>query len=225
MTGAPTSGGPMIAAPAPVVAGSLGILGGTFDPIHLGHLAIGEEVRERLGLERVLFVPAGVPPHRLDPPGASAEDRLAMVRLAIADNAAFAVSRIELDRDGPSFSVDTVAAIAGERRASRARGELWFIASDEAFRALPTWHEADRLLSLARFAVVPRASADRLDRGWVARTLPGMEDRVAFLEGPLLPISGTAIRARVAAGRSLRYLVPDAVARYIREHRLYHDSP
>jgi nicotinate-nucleotide adenylyltransferase len=208
-------------AAAPVVPGSLGILGGTFDPIHHGHLAIAEEVREQLGLERVLFIPAGVPPHRADAPAASPEDRFAMVELAIADNAAFEVSRIELDRPGASYSVDTVAALVDAERVAGRVPDLWFIASAEAVRALPTWREPDRLLAMTRFAVVPRAGSGPLETGWVERELPAGVGRIVFLDGPLLPISGTVLRARAAAGRSLRYLVPEAVARYIRDHRLY----
>jgi nicotinate-nucleotide adenylyltransferase len=207
--------------PAPVISGSAGILGGTFDPIHHGHLAIAEEVRERLGLERVLFVPSRVPPHRPVAPGASAEDRFAMVELAIAANPAFAVSRIELDRPGPSYSVDTVAGLVEQARAAGREADLWFIASTEAVRALPTWRQPERLLAMTRFAVVPRAGSEPLDEAWLTARLPGAAGRLALLDGPLLPISGTALRARAAVGRSLRYLVPEAVARYIGDHRLY----
>ena len=216
--------GSALAAPAAVVAGSLGILGGTFDPIHTGHLAIAEEVRETLGLERVLFVPAGVPPHRPAAPAASPEDRLAMVRLAVADNPAFAASAIELEREGPSFSVDTVEQLAREIRPGGRTPDLWFVLSSEAFGLLHTWHEPERLLHAARVAVVPRAGSATLGGAWVAAHFPGFEDRVRFIDGPQLLISGTEIRRRAAAGRSLRYLVPDEVACYIGDHRLYQRS-
>ena len=218
---------PSVAPAAPLVPGSIGILGGTFDPIHHGHLAIAEEVRERLGLERVLFVPARVPPHRSIAPGASAEDRHAMVRLAVADNPAFEVSRVELDRPGPSYSVDTVALLAGEVRAMGREPNLWFIASAEAIRGLPTWREPERLLGMTRFAVVPRAGAEPLDEAWLTARLPAAAGRLVLLDGPLMLVSGTVIRARAAVGRSLRYLVPEAVARYIGDHRLYRpeDTP
>jgi nicotinate-nucleotide adenylyltransferase len=214
-------GSASLESPAPVVPGSLGILGGTFDPIHLGHLAIAEEVRETLGLERLLFVPAGIPPHRPTAPAATAEDRLAMVRLAVADNPAFLASAIELERDGPSFSVDTVEQLAAEVRRAGRRPDLWFVLSAEAFGQLHTWHEPERLLVAARVAVVPRAGAPQVTRAWVAAHFRGYEDRVRFLDGPQLGISGTSVRARAAAGRSLRYLVPEEVARYIESHRLY----
>ena len=210
-----------VAPAAAVVPGSVGILGGTFDPIHHGHLAIAEEVRERLGLERVLFVPARVPPHRSLEPGASAEDRFAMVSLAVADNPAFEVSRVELDRPGLSYSVDTVALLSDAERAVGREPNLWFIASAEAIRGLPTWRQPERLVGMTRFAVVPRAGADPLDEAWLTSRLPAAAGRVMLLDGPLMLVSGTVIRARAAAGRSLRYLVPEAVARYIGDHRLY----
>jgi len=207
--------------PAPVVAGSLGILGGTFDPIHHGHLVIAEEVREALGLERVLIVPAATPPHKPGRPVTAAEHRLAMAELAIAGNPAFAVSRMELDRGGRSFTVDTLEALRAER--GPGAEDPWFILSSEALAELRSWRRPDRILELCRLAVVPRAGYDPLGAAWVAAAFPGREARVRFLPGPLLPISGSVVRRRAAAGRSVRYLVPDAVARYIAEHRLYDD--
>jgi nicotinate-nucleotide adenylyltransferase len=221
VTDGSTLAAPAGAFPAMVVPGSVGILGGTFDPIHTGHLAIAEEVRETLGLERVLFVPAGVPPHRASVPSASAADRLAMVRLGIADNPAFEASAIEVERPGPSFSVDTVEWLVERTRGEGREPDLWFVLSSEAFAALHTWHEPERLLRAARIAVVPRAGSATLTRDWVAARFPGLEGRVRFVDGPLLAISGTQIRRRAAAGRSLRYLVPEEVARYISDHKLY----
>jgi nicotinate-nucleotide adenylyltransferase len=205
-----------VAPPAPVVAGSVGILGGTFDPVHNGHLGIAEEAREALGLERVLLVPASSPPHKPGRPVTVAAHRLAMVELAIADNPAFAVSRIEVERGGASYSLDTLEALRSE-----GVEQPWFILSAEALAGFPTWREPDRILALCRLAVVPRGGYDPLDRAWVAERFPGREDRVTFLPGPLLPISGSVVRRRAAVGRSVRYLVPDAVARYIADHALY----
>jgi nicotinate-nucleotide adenylyltransferase len=209
--------------PAAIVPGRLGILGGTFDPIHHGHLAIAEEAREALGLARVLFVPAAEPPHKPDRRIAPAEDRLAMVELAIAGNPAFAVSRIEMDRPGPSYTVETVAALAAEARAVGDEPDLVFIMSGETLRELPTWHEPERLLDLCRLAVVPRGGHVTPDAAWLSAHFPGREDRVTILPGPLLAVSGSVVRARAAAGRSIRYLVPDAVARHIVDHALYTD--
>jgi nicotinate-nucleotide adenylyltransferase len=205
-----------IAPPAPVVPGRLGILGGTFDPIHHGHLAIAEEAREALGLERVLFVPAARPPHKPGRPIAGAEDRLAMVRLAIAGNPAFEASRIELDRDGPSYTAETL-----QRLCDQGARDLWFILSGEALAGLPGWHQPDRVLELARLAVVPRGGSPAPDRGWIDEQFPGRRERFVFLSGPLMPISGSVIRQRLAAGRSVRYLVPEAAAAYLDAHRLY----
>lgn len=208
----------VVSPPAPVVAGSLAILGGTFDPIHHGHLAVAEEAREVLGAERVLFVPASTPPHKPGRPITDAVHRLAMVQLAITDNPAFRLSRLEVERGGTSYTVDTLLAL-------RAEGlrDPWFILSAEALAGFPDWRDPDRILELCRLAVVPRPGHAVLGPGWVRDRFAGREDRVTFLAGPLLPISGSVVRRRAAAGRSVRYLVPDAVARYIADHRLYAD--
>lgn len=210
------SGREMIPPPVPVVPGSVGILGGTFDPVHHGHLVIAEEARETLGLERVLLVAAAVPPHKPGRAVTPADHRLAMLELAVAGNPSFAVSRLEIERGGASYTVDTLLALA----AAGIR-QPWFILSSEALAGLPDWRDPDRVLDLARLAVVPRGGFAPLDRTWVEARFPGREDRFAFLAGPLLPISGSVVRRRAAAGRSVRYLVPDAVADYIADHELY----
>lgn len=207
--------------PAPVVAGSVGILGGTFDPIHLGHLAIGEEVREALGLEVVLFVPTRAPVHKPGRPVSSPEDRVAMVTAAIAGNPHFALSRLEVDRDGPSYAVETLEALAAQARAVGRAPDLTFILSAEAYAGLPDWHRPERILELCRMAVVPRPGAPVADPAAMDRRVPGAGARTVVLDGPLLAVSGSVIRARVAAGRSIRYLVPDAVAAHIDDHALY----
>jgi nicotinate-nucleotide adenylyltransferase len=205
-----------VAPPAPVVPGSVGLIGGTFDPIHHGHLAIAEEAREALGLERVLFIPSATPPHRPGRPITEAADRLAMVRLAVAGNPAFAVSEVEVERGGASYTVETLTFLRGAGIA-----DPWFILSSEALAGFPSWREPARILELARLAVVPRAGYEPLDSAWVEARFPGGGDRVRFLSGPLLPISGSVVRGRAAAGRSVRYLVPDGVAAWIADHRLY----
>lgn len=210
-----------VAAPGPVVPGRLGILGGTFDPVHHGHLSIAEEAREALGLERVLFVPAAQPPHKAGRVASSAADRLAMVELAIAGNPWFAASRMELDRPGPSYSVDTIAALAADARAAGREPDLVFIMSGETLRELPDWRDPERILDLCRVAVVPRGGYETPDPAWIAARFPGREARIIVLPGPLLAVSGSVVRARAAAGRSIRYLVPDAVARHIVDHALY----
>jgi len=193
-------------------------MGGTFDPVHVGHLAIAEEARDALGLERILFVPAGMPPHKPASEVTATDHRVAMVELAIADNPDFELSRIEVDRPGPSYTVDTVEQLAED-------ADVTVILSVETFRELPTWHEPERLFAAARVAVVPREGYPAPDPGWLATAFPGSADRVRYLEGPRLGLSSTAIRARVAAGRSIRYLVPPAVAAYIASNDLYRTQP
>jgi nicotinate-nucleotide adenylyltransferase len=221
LTDAPAPANPgvdVVLPPAPVVPGSVGILGGTFDPIHHGHLVIADEAREALGLERVLFVPVAVPPHKPGRPVTDPGHRLAMVRLAVDGNPAFAVSAVEVERGGPSYTVDTLEALLADGLA-----DPWLIVSSEALAGFPTWREPSRILDLARLAVVPRAGHDGLGTAWFAERFPGRDHRVRFLPGPLLPISGSVVRRRAAAGRSVRYLVPDAVARYIADRALYAD--
>jgi nicotinate-nucleotide adenylyltransferase len=206
------------------VPGRLGIFGGTFDPIHHGHLAIAEAARDGLGLERVVFVPARQPPHRADRPIASADDRAAMVALAIAPNPAFAMSRVELERDGPSFAVDTVVAFADEEREAGREPDLWFILSAEAFAGFLDWREPGRILETCRLAVLPRDGHPPADPRPVATAFPALADRVRSLDGPRLRLAATEVRERAARGFSVRYLVPDAVATYIGDHSLYRDG-
>ena len=197
--------------------GPIGVLGGTFDPVHIAHLAIAEEARESLGLSKVMFIPAAMPPHKVDRPVSDPEHRLAMVELAIADNPAFEASRIELGRTGPSYTVDTLEALGGDAAA------LVLILSAEAFRELRSWPRPERILELAQLAVVPRDGFPEANRAYLAEHFPGFEDRATFLTGPRLRLSASQLRDRAANGRSLRYLVPDAVAAYIGDHALYID--
>ena len=221
--GTATVGGRVTEAVPAIVRGSLGVFGGTFDPIHMGHLAVAEEVREALGLERVVFVPAGAPPHKAGRPISPAAHRLAMAELAVADNPAFSVDRIEVDRSGPSYTVDTHEALAASDRDAGRDPDLTLIVSTEALRDLPTWREPRRIVELARIAVVPRDGYPDASRALVADALPGLDDRFVLLDGPRLWISASELRDRAARGRSLRYLVPDAVAAYIGDHDLYAD--
>jgi nicotinate-nucleotide adenylyltransferase len=196
-------------------------MGGTFDPIHIGHLAAAEEAREALGLDRILFVPAGDPPHKPAAAVTEASHRVAMVELAIRGNGAFELSRVEVDRAGPSWTVDTLDALAASERAAGRQPNLTLILSAESFTGLPSWHEPRRLFATARIAVVPRAGLEAPDDEWVARHFPGVDADVVRLSSPRIRLSATEIRDRVAAGRSIRYLVPDAVIAYIGDHGLY----
>jgi nicotinate-nucleotide adenylyltransferase len=206
------------------------LFGGSFNPIHFGHLLLAEEVRERLGLARVVFMPAGVPPHKPAAGIASATDRSAMVRLAIADNPAFEASDLELRRAGPSYTVDTLQALAVPAR------ELFLVIGSETFLDLLSWREPRRIASLCRIAVIPRAGSAFDPDGAAARKVvqeigadgitqvegDAVPDRgVIVVHATSLPLSASDIRERVAARRSLAYRVPPAVADYIAQHRLY----
>lgn len=193
----------------------IGILGGTFDPIHYGHLAIAEEARLAAQLDRVLFVPASQQPLKRGTHIASPEQRFAMAQLACTPNAAFEVSRIELDRLGSSFTLTTLEALQATQI-----GELYFILGDDALADLTRWHAAARVVELARIIAVGRpGSAPDLTR--IIQSLPALRERLTVLPGPALDISSTALRRRVAARQPIRYQTPDAVVAYIGEHGLY----
>jgi nicotinate-nucleotide adenylyltransferase len=194
----------------------LGILGGAFNPPHIGHLVCAQEALLQLELDKVVFVPVGQAPHRdvEDDPGAEA--RLELVELAIADDERFTSSRVELDRDGPSYTSDTLRAM----RSASPDDELFLILGGDQAATLPTWHEPEEVLSLATVAVVERVSWTRNAIGIKIARLKGSPG-VRYLDMPLIQVSSSAIRRRVAAGRPLRYLVPDAVASYIEANGLY----
>ncbi len=187
----------------------LGLLGGSFDPIHFGHLRVAENAREVLGLEEVRFIPAREPPHKPKGGLCAVEDRLAMVRLATASNPAFAVSDLEVRRDGPSYAVDTLLAIAAEPEGH----ELFLIVGSDTLPEIASWREPQRIFGLCTLAVAARPGAP------VGEAPAGA--RVVTVPGPELPLSATAVRQRAREGRSVRYLVPDAVANYIETRRLY----
>lgn len=209
--------------PRPIVPGRVGILGGTFDPIHVGHLAVAEEAREALGFERLLFVPAGHPWQKASTPVSPIEDRLAMVGLAIAGNPAFELSAVEAFGPGPTYTIETVERLATEEQRAGREPDLWFILSTETFHALPTWRDPERLLASCRVVVAPRPGYPPADREWLDARFPGSAGRATFLEGPALDVSARDLRERVRTGRSIRYLVPEAVVAYIDDHDLYKD--
>ncbi len=182
----------------------IGVFGGTFDPVHVGHLAIALAALESVPLERVLFVPARRSPLKERDPIASASDRVTMLEAAIAHEPRFAVSRAELDRDGLSYTVDTLEALRGE-------GELFLIVGSDALTDLARWRYPERIRSLATLLVAPRPGAPEPSPALGARTF----------DAPRLDISSRELRARVARGRSLRYLVPDAVCDHIERRGLY----
>lgn len=194
----------------------LGVMGGTFDPLHWAHLVMAEESRMAFGLNKVLFIPAGQPPHKMCYHVSDAEHRYAMTILGTVSNPAFEASRIELDREGPSYSVDTIRQL---KDLFGSDTELYFILGADEAADLPKWHEADTLPTLARFVVAPRHG---LDVPEIKSMLPQhFLEAMGFL--PMMPIdiSATEIRSRVASGKSIKYLVPDDVEQYIRKNRLY----
>ncbi len=196
----------------------VGILGGTFDPIHYGHLVAGEEARCALGLERVLFVPSARPPHKLEYPVSPADRRVEMVRLAIADNPQFELSTVELDRSGYSYTVDTVAEL---QQQLGSEAQLYFILGEDALADLPAWHQPKKLLELCELIAVNRPGYHSFSLRLLERQLPGVENRVHPVRIPELAIWSTELRARVASGLPIRYLLPDTVHDYIYEQGLY----
>jgi nicotinate-nucleotide adenylyltransferase len=195
----------------------VGVLGGTFDPIHIGHLVSAEEARVELELEQVVFVPARLPPHKLDQSVSLVKHRLAMVELALASNPHFAVSRVDIDRSAPSYTVDTIELLKDEWEASI---EIYFIMGSDSLLDILTWHNPQRLIRLCHFAVVSRPGY-QVDLDELDTLLPGVALRVQMLDAPELAISSTDIQRRVRQGLSIKYQVPEAVENYIYQHKLY----
>jgi nicotinate-nucleotide adenylyltransferase len=194
----------------------LGILGGTFNPPHLAHLVMADQARNQLNLARVLFVPAGQPPHKLDRAVTSAEHRVAMTQLAIAGDAEFVLSRVDVDRPGPHYTEDMLALL----RATHPDDELYLLIGSDSLRDLLEWHGPARVVAQARLAVMRRLGAEPNMRA-LESALPGISARVNWVDAPWLDVSSTDIQRRVRAGLSIRYFVPAAVESYIIEHRLY----
>jgi nicotinate-nucleotide adenylyltransferase len=197
----------------------IGVFGGAFNPPHVGHLICAQEVLLKLGLERVLFVPVGQAPHREIDHDPGAEARLEMVELAIAGDERFAVSRVEVDREGPSYTSDTLQLF----RKESPDDELFLILGGDQAAALPTWHEPEKVLESATVAAVERVGWSRSAIGIKIARLRG-SDRVRHVDTPLIQISSTGIRRRVREGRPIRYLVPTAVEEYIGSHQLYREK-
>lgn len=199
----------------------LGVLGGTFDPVHAGHIFVAEEARIRLQLDRVLFIPAGNPWLKVSRTITPATHRIEMVRLAIAKHEHFELSTMEVDRGGPSYTVDTVE----ELRRRPECGDLYLLLGLDSFVDLPLWKDADRLVTMCTLVVVPRYGSNLPELGEVARRLKGLSERnVLVLDSPMIGISSSGIRDRIANGLPVDYLVPGAVERYIIAHGLYRDT-
>lgn len=192
----------------------VGVFGGAFDPIHHGHLLLAEQSREQLALDEVLFVPVGQPVHRDGASLAPAEHRAAMVELAIRDHPAFSLWRIELDRDAPSFTVETLEILHRERPAD----ERFLLIASSWLSAFDTWRAPERILELARLAVANRGGAGDTSR---PAGLDLLAHRLNFVAMPALEISASDLRARLRSGRSVRYVTPPEVIAYINAHGLY----
>jgi nicotinate-nucleotide adenylyltransferase len=189
----------------------LGILGGTFDPIHSGHLILAEQLKEELKLQKVIFIPSANPPHKVNHPISPAKDRMKMVKLAIRDNPDFLISDLELKRKGKSYTIDTLTRFAKLYQDS----ELFFLLGSDAIDELPTWKEPYKIFQKVKVVVALRPGFDRIDpeNRFVRRSL------VVPING--LNISSTQIREKVRIGKSIRYLVPPGVEKFIRSKRLY----
>ena len=199
---------------------NIGILGGTFDPVHIGHLAVADEAASRLGLAEVLFVPAGKPWLKADAKILPAEHRLKMVKLAIADKPRFKLSTIEVEREGSTYTVDTIAEL---RRQFGAGDELFFIIGWDNLADLPRWRQPERLILMCRLVAVPRVGCQVPNFDSLEAVIPGLSQRVIMLDKPEIDISASVIRERVRRGLSISRLVPEAVERYITEQGLYRD--
>jgi len=204
-----------------VTPARLGILGGMFNPPHLGHLVCAQEAHDQLGLDAVLFMPVAVPPHKEAREDPGAEHRFELCRLAVGGDERFAVSSLEIDRGGPSYTVDTLT----ELRERHPEDDLIFIAGGDMAASLPTWREPERVLELAAFAVAERRGAVREDVIERWRSLGAAAPREPlFLDMPRVDVSSSEIRRRVREGRPVRYLVPDTVADYVAARGLYRSA-
>ena len=197
---------------------NIGVLGGTFDPVHNGHLIVAEEAKTRLNLAEIIFVPAGQPWLKADRPISSAEHRLQMLRLALADKPYFKLSTLEIERTGPSYTVDTIAEL---RDKLGSEDELFFILGWDSLAELPQWREPSRLIKMCYLVAVPRPGYPRPKLKALEVIIRGLSQRVMLMKEPEIDISASAIRERVARGLSIRHLVPEPVNRYIKEHKLY----
>jgi nicotinate-nucleotide adenylyltransferase len=195
---------------------NIGVLGGTFDPIHIGHLIVAEEARIKLGLAKVLFVPAGQPWLKQDRGITPAVHRVEMVRRAIADNPYFKLSTLEVDRPGSSYTVDTLGVLQDQLGSG---ASLFFIVGRDTLAELPLWKEPRKVIQLCRLVVPPRLGSRDLRH--LEEAIPGLLERVIQLDMPVIGISSSEIRQRITRGLSVRYLVPPGVERYVTEQGIY----
>ncbi|PJF35260.1 MAG: nicotinic acid mononucleotide adenylyltransferase [Candidatus Thermofonsia Clade 1 bacterium] len=194
----------------------LGVFGGTFDPPHVGHLILAQIARDRLNLERVLFVPAAQPPHKQAQGLTASLHRFAMLQRAIQGNAHFEISRVDMDRQGPHYTSDMLSILRAQNRGY----ELFFLMGADSLSELMTWRAPEWIIAQATLAVMRRPNVAINLEALEAR-LPGVRERVVLVDAPLIEISASSIRETVRRGHSIRYQVPDAVLEYIDQQRLY----
>jgi nicotinate-nucleotide adenylyltransferase len=196
----------------------VGILGGTFDPPHIGHLVLAQYACDALDLACVLFVPAADPPHK-DQLRYGIEHRLPMLELAIAGNDKFVISRVDVDRPGPHYTVDMIRIL----QAQQPETEFYFLMGGDSLHHLPEWYHPLEMIALCKLAVMARPGAE-VNAELTAKLLPGLAERVVVIDSPMLGFSSTEVAERLEAGKSVRYLVPDSVLTYIQNHRLYQNG-
>lgn len=199
------------------MAGMIGVFGGSFDPPHLGHLILADEARAALGLERILWVVAGDPPHKPEQPMTEAALREEMVEAAIDGNPAFVLSKADLNRPGPHYTVDTLRQL----RSSGLQAPFAYLMGSDSLVQLPEWHRPEEFIELCGLIGVLRRPGNPVDWALLGPILPGLREKVRMFDAPLVAISGRGIRARVAEGRAYRYLVLPRVAERIEAHQLY----
>ena len=196
----------------------VGIMGGTFDPIHIAHLIIAEEARTRLALDRVIFIPAGEPWMKPERSVSEAGQRVEMVKLAITSNPFFSLSLNEIERPGPTYTVDTLERLLGELGYDT---QLFLLLGWDSVAEMTAWKAPYRVSKMATVVAFPRPGFHKPEIAVLERAMPGIAERMVFLDAPYLEISSTGLRKRIAEGGSVRYLVPDSVGQYITENRLY----
>jgi nicotinate-nucleotide adenylyltransferase len=199
----------------------VGVLGGTFDPIHIGHLAAAQDVAHRLSLDRVLFVPNRRPPHKTDQRVSDVADRIEMVRLAVADNPLFELSLVEVERPGPSYTLDTLRAL---RSSLGTYSDLFFLVGGDALPALHAWHQPETILEEFRIIVMDRPTGTQVDWSAIEARFPYIRQQVEVVHVLQLDISSMDIRERVETGAPIRYYLVPQVERYILERDLYRTS-
>jgi nicotinate-nucleotide adenylyltransferase len=197
---------------------NIGVMGGTFDPVHLGHLAVAEQAFQQIAMTEVIFIPAGHPYFKANTLISPAEDRVKMLKLALVDSPHFTISLLEVQRSGPSYAVDTLSQL---RKQVKKNDELFFIMGWDSLLSLPRWQKPKRLLQLCKLVAAPRPGYPKPDLRLLEEELPGIAGRTVIMDKPVIDISSANIRERVQEGLPIEHLVPREVEKYIKEKRLY----